>query len=192
MIYKCMAFFVLIWFFGVYLGKQFFQRKKGIQTNQIGKGEKEKSVRVIEKIMGCATSSIIVVQIVSIIMGFHMLPSWARICGFVIGIIGDLFFTLAVVTMKDSWRAGIPEQDKTAFVDRGIYGISRNPAFVGFDLMYIGVLLLFSSYILTIFSICCMVMLHLQILQEEHYLDKAFGDEYQQYKKKVNRYIGRK
>ena len=39
--------------------------------------------------------------------------------------------------MKNSWRAGIPSEDKIEFVSNGIYKISRNPAFVGFDLLYI-------------------------------------------------------
>ncbi len=43
--------------------------------------------------------------------------------------------------MKDSWRAGIPDSDKTELVTTGIYKYSRNPAFLGFDLQYMGVLL---------------------------------------------------
>lgn len=43
--------------------------------------------------------------------------------------------------MRDSWRAGISETDKTELVTEGIYQISRNPAFLGFDLLYIGILL---------------------------------------------------
>ena len=43
--------------------------------------------------------------------------------------------------MRDFWRAGIPETDKTELVTEGIYQISRNPAFLGFDLLYIGILL---------------------------------------------------
>ena len=43
--------------------------------------------------------------------------------------------------MRDSWRAGIFETDKTKLVTEGIYQISRNPAFLGFDLLIIGTLL---------------------------------------------------
>ena len=35
-------------------------------------------------------------------------------------------------------------------------------------------------------------MLHLQILQEEKYMLKTFGDEYAGYKKTVFRYLGRR
>ncbi len=40
---------------------------------------------------------------------------------------------------------------------------------------------------LTVFAI---VMLHLQILQEERYLEKAFGTAYREYKRHTFRYLG--
>lgn len=42
------------------------------------------------------------------------------------------------------------------------------------------------------FSVFAMVMLHLQILQEERYLENIFGAAYTAYKKQVFRYLGRK
>ncbi|MCM1343888.1 MAG: hypothetical protein NC246_08650 [Muribaculaceae bacterium] len=43
-----------------------------------------------------------------------------------------------------------------------------------------------------LFSAFAMIMLHLQILQEERYLQAVFGDDYIAYKNKVCRYLGRK
>ena len=94
--------------------------------------------------------------------------------------------------MKDSWRAGIPDKDKTALVTTGIYRCSRNPAFLGFDFMYVGVLLMYGNLLTLGFSVFAMVMLHLQILQEERYLVNAFGTPYQEYCRHVFRYLGRK
>ena len=98
--------------------------------------------------------------------------------------LGDAIFLLSVLCMKDSWRAGIPDKDKTELVTTGIYRFSRNPAFLGFDLMYVGVLLLYGNLLI--------VMLHLQILQEERYLVNTFGAPYQEYCRHVFRYLGRK
>lgn len=109
-----------------------------------------------------------------------------------IAIVGDLIFAVAVVTMKDSWRAGIAEDDKTEMIMGGIYQISRNPAFLGFDCVYLGLTLMFFNLPLLLCSVFAMLMLHLQILQEEQYLVKEFGDNYITYKNKVCRYIGRK
>ena len=94
--------------------------------------------------------------------------------------------------MKDSWRAGIPDADRTVLVTGGIYAYSRNPAFLGFDLMYIGVLLMYCNLLTGMFTVFAIAMLHLQILQEERYLAAAFGEEYRAYRRQVLRYLGRR
>ena len=58
--------------------------------------------------------------------------------------------------------------------------------------MYIGVLLMYFNPVNIIFSLFPIVMLHLQILQEEKYMEATFGQEYADYKKKTFRYLGRK
>ena len=112
--------------------------------------------------------------------------------GIGLGVLGDLLFLAAVVTMKNSWRAGIPDEDRTEFVSGGIYRYSRNPAFLGFDLMYIGILMMYFNVLLMIFTVWAAVMLHLQILQEEKYLEAVFGEEYSRYKECTGRYFGKK
>ena len=94
--------------------------------------------------------------------------------------------------MRDSWRAGVSKTDKTELVTDGIYQLSRNPAFLGFDLVYLSILLLFFNWVLLAFTVFAIVMLHLQMLQEEQYLAQEFGQAYLDYKKKVCRYFGRR
>ena len=77
-------------------------------------------------------------------------------------------------------------------VTNGIYAFSRNPAFLGFDLMYFGVFLMYCNPLTGVFTAYAVMMLHLQILQEETYLTATFGAPYQDYRKKVSRYLGRK
>ncbi|MDE6942266.1 MAG: isoprenylcysteine carboxylmethyltransferase family protein, partial [Lachnospiraceae bacterium] len=127
-----------------------------------------------------------------ILLGWSHMPSWVRIAGVLAGFTGDADFLAAVLTMRDSWRAGIPETDRTEFVSHGIYRYSRNPAFLGFDLMYVGILLMYFNGILLLFTIWVIAMLHLQILQEEKYLETVFGEAYRTYRKCTGRYFGRK
>lgn len=182
---------VLAFFYGIYFTKMFVQKKHGIQTRQIGK-RKEKELHTVEKLMSIATGSVVIAQLLSIAFDWNYMPSNARLTGFYIGMIGNLVFLASVICMKDSWRAGIPESDKTKLVTGGIYKYSRNPAFFGFDLMYIGVLLMYFNPVNIIFSLFPIVMLHLQILQEEKYMEATFGQKYVDYKKKTFRYLGRK
>ena len=58
---------------------------------------------------------------------------------------GDVIFLLSVLCIKDSCRASIPDKDKTELVTIGIYRFSRTPAFLCFDLMYVGALLLYGN-----------------------------------------------
>lgn len=189
--FKLMAIFILAVFYAIYFGKMIIQKKKGITTHQIGK-RKEKKLHTVETLMSVATFSVVIIQLLSIFFDWNIMPFGARFTGFCIAGIGDIFFLISVTYMKDSWRAGIPEKDKTKLVTDGIYKFSRNPAFVGFDFMYIGILLMFFNIGTLLFSLFSIVMLHLQILQEEKYMAKTFGEEYLEYKKKVFRYIGRR
>lgn len=189
--YALLAIFALAVFYGIYFAKMLAQRRRGIQTRQIGR-RKEKSIHTVEVLMGIATLCAPAVQLLSVIFGLSCLPANARFTGFLVAMIGDAVFLLSVLCMKDSWRAGIPEKDKTQLVTGGIYQYSRNPAFLGFDLQYIGIFLLYCNVWTVFCSAFAIIMLHLQILQEEQYLSREFGAPYVEYKSRVYRYFGRR
>ena len=189
--YFALALAVLALFYGTYFAKMLFQRRQGIETRQIGR-RKEKSIHTTELWMSVATLGAPAAQLLSMVLGWNYMPAGARFTGFCTGMLGDLIFLVSVICMKDSWRAGIPDKDKTVLVTDGIYRFSRNPAFLGFDFMYIGVLLMYFNPLTAILSLFAIVMLHLQILQEEKYLTATFGDAYTAYKMRVFRYLGRK
>lgn len=189
--YAVLTLLVLAVFYGIYFIKALAQKRRGIQTRQIG-SRKEKGIHAVELLMSVATLGAPIAQLLSVALGWSWLPAGARFTGFVLGMLGDAVFLLSVLCMKDSWRAGIPREDKTALVTTGMYRFSRNPAFLGFDLMYLGVLLLYANPLTLGFSLFAVVMLHLQILQEEKYLTAVFGELYREYCRQVYRYLGRK
>lgn len=189
--YLWLALLVLVIFYGIYFSKALVQRRQGIQTRQIGR-VKEKSVHTVEMLMSIATIAAPVIQILSMIFGWNHMPANARFAGFCIGMLGDLIFLASVLCMKDSWRAGIPDKDRTKLVTSGIYRYSRNPAFLGFDFMYVGLLLMYFNLAMLVVSAFAIIMLHLQILQEERYLTENYGESYREYRKHVFRYLGRR
>lgn len=183
---------IMLVFYGCYFIKMISQHKKGIKTDQIGKG-KAGFVKFVEITMKVFTYLVPAVEIVSIILNTSFFAVPVRIVGALVAVVGVAVFIISVLTMRDSWRAGVSKTDKTELVTKGIYKISRNPAFLGFDLMYLGILLMFFNLVLYIVSLFAMLIFHLQIVNvEEEFLLEAFGDEYLRYKKKVCRYIGRK
>lgn len=183
------ALVVMAVFYIAYFSKMILQRRKGVQTNQIGKGSKPKRVLMTEMFMKIATYAIVPVQIVCIVWNLRMWETDFCRVGIGVAALGVLVFILAMWTMKDSWRAGIPEKDKTELVTAGIYRVSRNPAFLGFELMYLGLLLAFFNMVHLVFVLYAIIMLHLQILQEEQFLNETFGEKYTVYKQTAGRYF---
>lgn len=176
-------------FYSVYFIKKNLQKKQGIETNQIGKGAKAHKTLLIEKIMGSCSIVIVIAELISIMMVHQEESIVLSYIGIILMILGDISFIAAVVTMKDSWRAGIAEGDKTELVTNGIYRISRNPAFLGFYLVYIGIMLAFANIGLVIITVATIIAFHMQILQEEAFLKSRFGKEYEDYMKRVGRYF---
>lgn len=186
---QIVALFILGVFYIAYFAKMILQHRNGIKTDQIGKGSKPRKLLVIEILMKIATYSVVAVEIISIIWNFRIWKSSPVWIGIGIAFLGVLIFIIAMATMGDSWRAGIPSKDETQLVTTGIYRISRNPAFLAFDLMYLGMLIAFFNYLHLIFVLYAVIMLHFQILQEEKYLTHTFGEKYTQYKKRTGRYF---
>lgn len=192
MITKIITITLMAAFYICYFVKMINQRKKGIRTDQLGKG-KEGFVKFIETALKIMTCVLPFIQLVSIVFYKDDFSLSLRIVGIVITAIGVAVFIISVLQMKDNWRAGIQREDKTNLVMTGIYSISRNPAFLGFDLMYIGILLSYFNWYLCLATVVAVLLFHLQIVNvEEDFLTETFGNEYLEYKSKVCRYLGRK
>ncbi|MGM9957708.1 MAG: methyltransferase family protein [Erysipelotrichaceae bacterium] len=192
MIIKMVTISLMAVFYFCYFAKMISQKKQGIKTDQLGKG-KEGFVKFIEITLKTATYLLPVIQIISIVFYSGTAHIAFRLLGVVITMLGVLVFIVSVAQMKDNWRAGVQREDKTNLVTEGIYSISRNPAFLGFDLMYIGILFSFFNWFLCFATGFAVVFFHLQIVNvEEDFLTEAFQNEYLQYKSKVCRYLGRK
>ena len=194
MLFQILAIMILLVFYGCYFIKMFSQKKKGIQTDHIGKGKGKKGlVLMIELALKVITYLVPVVEVISIINNFSSMPVLVRWIGVVLAVLGDTVFIISVLTMRDNWRAGVAEDAKTELVTDGIYQYSRNPAFLGFDLVYIGILLMFFNAGLFEITLLVILLLHLQIVNvEEDFLLVTFGQEYLDYRKKVGRYFGRR
>lgn len=189
--YQIAAFVILAVFYGAYFLKMLRQRRRGIRTDQMGRG-KRGLPRIIEIALKGITILAAVCEVICTVMNWTAFPVPVRIAGAAVAAAGTALFIAAQVTMKDSWRAGVAQDEKTSLVTTGIYSISRNPAFLGFDLFYIGILLMFFSPLLLIVSSIAVLLIHLQIVNvEEDHLLESHGDRYLQYRKRVHRYLGR-
>ena len=164
-------------FYAIYFSKQLAQRRQGVRTNQIGRGDKTAGTLLVERLLGAATLSIVPVEAASILLGGPAGPTRFA-AGLALCLVGCAVFLAAVRGLGGSWRAGISAEKDTALVTGGVYAHSRNPAFLGFDLVYLGLLLWFFNWLHLAFALFAVLMLHLQILQEEAWLGETFGAAY--------------
>ncbi len=190
-IHQILSLAVITLFYAIYLQRQFALRRRGIRTDRLGKGQKEHKTRIVEVVLLVVSFSMPAAQYASVVANWGCVeaPVWLGWTGVVVAFAGVVFFLLAVIAMKENWRAGIDASQKTELVSRGIYRISRNPAFMGFDLLYVGIALAFPNPVLVALTLAGVVVFHLQILEEERFMRSVFGTGYAEYAAKTRRYL---
>ena len=72
---------------------------------------------------------------------------------------------------------------------QGVYRISRNPMYMGYFLIFIGVALLISSWFHLAVTLVYQVAIHFLILSEERWCRESFGSAFTDYEQKVHRYF---
>jgi protein-S-isoprenylcysteine O-methyltransferase Ste14 len=83
-----------------------------------------------------------------------------------------------------------PWKPTTAIVTTGPYRLTRNPAYLGMTLIYIGIALLSDAlWVLAPLPVVLAVIDRGVIAREERYLERKFGSEYLDYKRRVRRWI---
>ncbi len=83
-----------------------------------------------------------------------------------------------------------PWKPTTKIMTTGFYAYSRNPIYVAFCLIVIGIGLSLNSFWLLIsFVPAVVIVFYTAIVKEENYLEEKFGEEYKKYKDKVRRWL---
>ena len=83
-----------------------------------------------------------------------------------------------------------PYKPVTAIVTGGPYRFTRNPMYLGFTLIYVGISALFNALPpLVLLPVIQQLMGRGVIEREERYLERKFGEEYLRYKESVRRWI---
>jgi protein-S-isoprenylcysteine O-methyltransferase Ste14 len=102
---------------------------------------------------------------------------------------GLLLLLLSLVSFGRSFRVGIDVDNPDRLVTTGIFAFSRNPIYVGFAFVLLGQFLIFPNWVLLIYLVAGIWLFHRQVLREEEFLRKHYGQEYVEYSKRVRRYL---
>src|SRR5689334_3535705 len=112
-----------------------------------------------------------------------------KILGEAMAVSGLVIFILAFFSFGDSWRIGIDRKTAGQLVTGGIFSVSRNPIYVAFDLLFIGIFLMNGTWFFLIFVFLAILAVHSQTLREEKFLAQRYGEAYQHYRKDTPRYL---
>ena len=111
------------------------------------------------------------------------------IIGLLFIVVNLLISAASLIDLRDSWRVGIVNEQKTDLISTGIYKHTRNPYFLSYVLMFAAYTILLQNIILFVLSIGGFLFIHSMIKKEEVYLLGLHGDSYLAYKEKVPRYL---
>ena len=124
----------------------------------------------------------------------YLIPiSWLEIdllryVGYALLLASLVWVVTAQFQMADSWRIGI-DSSKTQLASTGLFGVSRNPIFLGMMGTLLGLLLVLPNALtLTIFALGFALM-QIQVRLEEEFLRRSQEGEYEEYANRVRRWL---
>lgn len=112
-----------------------------------------------------------------------------QLVGMGIMVIALVWIVVAQSQMGASWRIGIDHDEKTEFIQKGLFRYSRNPIFVGIIFTSFSFFLVLPNpFTLTILMLD-IALIQIQVAIEEQFLSEAHGEEYTKYCQHVRRWI---
>lgn len=170
-----------------------FILKNIITVKQTKQSIKGKSVKV--NLLIVTTSLLYLLTYASLILPDDFFLSinllniiYLKIFGLILITFAFLIGIPTLITMKNSWRVGIRPEQKTDLIIDGFFRFCRNPYFVSYILIFLGVLLVFPTFTYLLFYIPFVLIIHFMILDEEKHLFLQHGKLYLDYKQSVKRY----
>jgi protein-S-isoprenylcysteine O-methyltransferase Ste14 len=128
------------------------------------------------------------------LLPLHVVPEgwegYVRGAGAVL-LVGGL--ALLVKALGQFKRADIdvrPWMPTSGILESGLYAWTRNPIYLSFAIMYLGIALLIPSAWVVLMLIPAMLVLRFYVIErEERYLEATFGEAYVRYKGRVRRWL---
>ncbi|HEY1791438.1 MAG TPA: isoprenylcysteine carboxylmethyltransferase family protein [Opitutaceae bacterium] len=114
------------------------------------------------------------------------LADWAG-SGFLLA--GLVVFFISLLSFGRSFRVGIDKDAPAGLVTTGIFGLSRNPIYVGFGCVLLGEFLVHQGLVFLIYLAAAGALIHRQVLREEAFMRRRYGERFVAYQSHVRRYL---
>jgi protein-S-isoprenylcysteine O-methyltransferase Ste14 len=107
------------------------------------------------------------------------------------GLLHLSFITIFIAqrNMANEWRIGIDNENKVNLITTGLFGVSRNPIFLGVIIVFIGLFLIIPNVVTAVVLVSGIIVIQVQVRLEEEFLIASLGDEYKEYMAKVKRWL---
>lgn len=119
-----------------------------------------------------------------------IIPNPYNWSGAAVVLLGVLVIVFPAAAFSGADTTIIPFRESSSLVVGGLYKYTRNPMYLGMVITLLGTDILLGSLTPFIIPIVFVIIINKMIISvEERMLEKAFGDEYRNYKKSVRRWI---
>lgn len=103
---------------------------------------------------------------------------------------GLVLVIIAIVHLLRARTAVNPYHSTTNIVSHGVFMKSRNPIYLGFTFLYIGIALVAASLLALLTTPLVLLFMQVAVIRrEEAYLEEKFGEEYRAYRARVRRWM---
>ncbi|MEO7369166.1 MAG: isoprenylcysteine carboxylmethyltransferase family protein [Gemmatimonadaceae bacterium] len=114
----------------------------------------------------------------------------AESAGYTMVIGGFAIAAWGMITFARARTAIIPHNPASSLVESGPYRFTRNPMYTGMTVAYLGGVLLLNTWWAVIFlPVALLLLFRFVVKREERYLAAEFGTAYEDYRKRVKRWI---
>ena len=114
---------------------------------------------------------------------------WLRLIGVLVLVLSLVWITVAQSQMGEAWRIGIDAEHRTPLVQKGLFGISRNPIFLGMMVTLLGLFLTLPNALTLLAFVVGVVLIGVQVRLEENYLAQVHPEAYREYRQRVRRWL---
>jgi protein-S-isoprenylcysteine O-methyltransferase Ste14 len=119
-----------------------------------------------------------------------IIPKPWNLFGFLPLVLGLASPVIAVMTFRRAGTSPEPFHEPSVMVTTGIYRTSRNPIYLGFLLVLLGLAVLLRSLTPFLVVIAYVILIERNVIRfEERLLADKFGEQWVEYKKRTRRWL---
>lgn len=119
-----------------------------------------------------------------------MQQQWILWLGITVVVSGFALAALSIRTFRRARVSVLPNRPARSVVTHGVYSYSRNPIYLGFCLIYVGVALMTGAvWAVVLLPVVLWVLTRTVIRKEEAHLRERFPEEYAAYCQRVRRWL---